>query len=213
MPPEVIEGEGTNRIDALSDGFFAIVLTLLVLQFEVPDVPPTQTATDLLPRLLALQPLLFSYVLSFFVVGLYWVIHHNLFRVIIHHDRYLLYLNLLFLLFISFLPFPTELLGNYTIQLTWVLYASNLAIIGITMTAIWQYAVNRGFVDDQVNRRAARLVTIRGLITPGVFLFSILASFASLDLATLTPLLIIPLQMWWVRVYKTSENRDDSRIE
>lgn len=202
MPLEVIEGEGTDRIDALSDGFFAIVLTLLVLQFEVPDLPPTQVTTDLLPRLLALKPLLFSYVLSFFVVGLYWVIHHNLFRFIVWHDRSLLYLNLLFLLFISFLPFPTELLGNYTIQLTWVLYASNLAIIGLAMTIIWQYAVNRGYVSDQVNKRAAHLVTIRGLITPGVFLLSIVVSFVSLDLATLTPLLIVPLQIWWIRIYK-----------
>lgn len=203
--PKRVEDEGTNRIDSLSDGVFAIVLTLLVLQFEVPTVPPTRAATDLFPQLLALQPLMFSYILSFFVVGLYWVVHHNLFQLIHQQDRRLLYLNLIFLLFVSFSPFPTELLGVYTTQLTWVLYASNIAIVGLLMTGIWWYAIRCGLTSTRIDEQTARLTSIRGLISPLVFILSIMVSFISLDFATLTPLLIVPLQMWWVRTYGTGK--------
>ena len=82
-------GEGTDRMEALSDGLFAIVLTLLVLQFDVPDVP----AEELPAALADQQTLLVSYLLSFLVVGLYWIVHHNVFRSIVGHDRFLLWLN------------------------------------------------------------------------------------------------------------------------
>ena len=197
-------GEGTDRLGALSDGLFAIVLTLLVLQFEVPEIPPEAVASELLPSLLALQPLLFSYVLSFTVVGLYWVVHHDLFSLVERHDRVLLYLNLLFLLLVSFLPFPTELIGTYGTRLTWALYAVNLATIGLLMTAIWSYAALRGFTNERVDGRTARFVTVRGLIGPAVFALSILVSLLSLDLAYATPLLIVPLRLWWSRTYRAS---------
>ncbi len=201
MVVRVLSGEGTDRLEALSDGVFAIVLTLLVLQFEVPTVPHGQIGTQLASRLLEFQSLLFSYLLSFFTVGIYWVIHQNLFQQIERHDRVLLYLNLLFLLTISFLPFPTELVGTYSTRLTWGLYATNFALVGLTMTATWWYAARRDFTPEAISNRHAQLISIRGLITPAVFLFSIAVSLVSLELAYWMPLLIVPLQVWWVRAY------------
>jgi uncharacterized membrane protein len=203
MAIQVLAGEGTDRLEAISDGVFAIVLTLLVLQFEIPDVPPGRAGTDLLPRLLALEPLLFSYLLSFFAVGLYWVVHQNLFQNIKRHDRVLLYLNLLFLLTVSFLPFPTELIGTYVTRLTWALYATNFALVGVTMTATWWYAARRGFTTDEIDARHARLISIRGLTVPAVFLLSIGVSLVSLQWAYWTPVLIGPVQALWVRAYRT----------
>ncbi|WP_227356212.1 TMEM175 family protein [Haladaptatus salinisoli] len=205
MAAQVLEGEGTDRLEAISDGVFAIVLTLLVLQFEIPDVPSEQAETNLLPRLLALQPLLFSYLLSFFAVGLYWVVHQNLFQTIERHDRILLYLNLLFLLTISFLPFPTELIGTYSTRLAWALYATNFAFVGVTMTATWWYAAWRGFTTDEISARHAKLISIRGLTVPAVFLLSIGVSLVSLQWAYWTPVLIGPLQALWVRAYRAME--------
>lgn len=191
-------GEGTDRMEALSDGLFAIVLTLLVLQFEVPDVP-----ADELPAAVADQEtLLVSYLLSFVVVGLYWIIHHNLFRYIVGHDRILLWLNLLFLLSISFLPYPTELMGSYGTRFAWTLYAINFVLVGTLMTAVWEYAARAGFAGDAVDDRAARLITVRGLISPAVFALSIGVAAVDLSLAFYTPLLILPLQMLWVRYYQ-----------
>lgn len=205
MAVRVLEGEGTDRLEAISDGVFAIVLTLLVLQFEVPEIPAGRVQAELPSRLLALQPLLFSYLLSFFGVGLYWVVHQNLFQNVERHDRVLLYLNLVFLLAVSFLPFPTELLGTYGTRLTWGLYAGNFALVGLLMTTTWWYATRRGFTVDEMGERHAALIAIRGLTVPAIFVLSIGVSLFSLRLAYVTPLLIAPVQALWVRAYHALE--------
>lgn len=190
-------GEGTDRMEGLSDGLFAIVLTLLVLQFDVPDVPDSE-----LPAALADQEtLLISYLLSFLIVGLYWIVHHNLFRYIVDHDRVLLWLNLLFLLSVSFLPYPTELMGLYGTPFAWTLYASNLVLVGVLLTTVWTYAARAGFLADEIDDRSARLITIRGLISPAVFLLSIAIATVNLTLALLVLVLIAPLQHVWGRYY------------
>ncbi|WP_121741373.1 TMEM175 family protein [Natronorubrum halophilum] len=206
-------GDDTDRMEALSDGVFAIVLTLLVLQFEVPNV-----STSELPAAVADQEtLLVSYLLSFVVVGLYWIIHHNLFRYIVAHDRLLLWLNLLFLLSISFLPYPTELMGVYGTRFTWSLYAINFVLVGVLMTAVWAYAARAGFTDDEIDDRAARLITIRGLISPAIFVLSIAVAAVNLTVAYFVPILIGPAQMVWVRYYQrladdaSEERRDEDQ--
>ncbi|WP_137288997.1 TMEM175 family protein [Natronorubrum halophilum] len=206
-------GDDTDRMEALSDGVFAIVLTLLVLQFEVPNV-----STSELPAAVADQEtLLVSYLLSFVVVGLYWIIHHNLFRYIVAHDRLLLWLNLLFLLSISFLPYPTELMGVYGTRFTWSLYAINFVLVGVLMTAVWDYAARAGFTDDEIDDRAARLITIRGLISPAIFVLSIAVAAVNLTVAYFVPILIGPAQMVWVRYYQrladdaSGERRDEDQ--
>jgi uncharacterized membrane protein len=200
-----LSGTGTDRMEALSDGLFAIVLTLLILQFDIPDVPASE-----LPAALGNQEtLLLSYLLSFFVVGLYWIVHHNTFRSIVGHDRFLLWLNLLFLLSISFLPYPTELMGVYGTQFAWTLYAINFVLVGVFMTAVWAYAARAGFVSDDIDDQAARLITVRGLISPAVFAFSIGVAAVYLPLAFYVPILIAPLQMLWVRRYQRPADAPD----
>lgn len=203
----MIGGEGTDRIEALTDGVLAIVLTLLVLQFEVPDVPAAA-----LPGAVADQEtLLVSYLLSFGIVGLYWTIHHNLFRTIVGHDRFLLWLNLLFLLSISFLPYPTELVGTYGTRFAWTVYAVTLALVGASLTAVWAYAARAGFAVDWIDDRIARLITIRGLISPAVFALSIAVAAVNLTLAYAVPALILPLQAVWVRYYRRAMADVDRR--
>lgn len=198
----MLEGDRTDRVEALSDGVFAIVLTLLVLQFRVPNIPADRVGSELPGALAAQRTVFFSYLLSFFVVGIYWIIHHNLFQEIVRHDRLLLYANLVFLLAISFLPFPTELLGVYSTRLTWTLYALNLAMVGFALTALWWYAARRDFTSDAIDERTAFLITVRGLITPAVFVFSIGVAAVNLSVAFYTPFLIVPLQILWVRRYQ-----------
>ncbi|ELY92746.1 hypothetical protein C483_07257 [Natrialba hulunbeirensis JCM 10989] len=196
-------GEGTDRMEGLSDGLFAIVLTLLVLQFEVPDV----SAGELPGAIADQETLLFSYLLSYLVVGVYWIVHHNLFRNIVDHDRILLWLNLLFLLSISFLPYPTEIMGLYGTQFAWVLYATNIILVGTFLTLVWSYAARSGFVADEIDDWTARLVTVRGLIAPAVFVLSIGVSLVNISIAFFVPILIAPLQWLWVWYYRA--NRSD----
>lgn len=194
----MIGGEGTERIEALTDGVLAIVLTLLVLQFEVPDAPASAVPGAVADQ----ETLLVSYLLSFAIVGLYWTIHHTLFRNIVDHDRLLLWLNLLFLLTISFLPYPTELMGTYGTRFAWTVYAVNLALVGVTLTAVWAYAAHAGFTVDWIDDRIARLITIRGLVSPAAFALSIAVAAVNLPLAYVVPALILPLQAVWVRYYR-----------
>ena len=101
-----------DRLIYFSDAVFAIVMTLLVLEIRVPEVPPSLAAAEVPTKVLALGPKFFSYVLSFLVIGIYWIAHHQTFRYVQSYDRRLLWLNLIFLLSISFIPFPTGLLGG-----------------------------------------------------------------------------------------------------
>jgi uncharacterized membrane protein len=130
-------GRELDRIVNFSDGVFAIVITLLVLDIRVPDIPEGLVSQELPGRILALGPKFLSYVISFLVIAVYWQAHHRVFRPIRGYDGTLLWLNFLFLMAISFLPFPTSLLGEYgEEQLSVVIYASNAAIASLLLASI-----------------------------------------------------------------------------
>jgi uncharacterized membrane protein len=121
-------GGDRDRIVNLSDGVFAIAITLLVLDIRVPNIPEKLVASELPGELLSLWPQCLGYVLSFVSISVFWMIHHSIFRPIRAYDRTLLYLNFLFLMLVAFLPFPTALLGEYgNHQLPVVIYAAALA--------------------------------------------------------------------------------------
>ena len=105
-------GLSTSRIEAFSDGVFAIVITLLVIDLKVPQIAG-DISVELGSRLFDLWPKLLSYLLSFVIVGVYWVAHHHVFHYICRVDRIALWLNLFFLMSVAFVPFPTALLGEY----------------------------------------------------------------------------------------------------
>lgn len=176
------DDEGIERINALSDGVFAIAITLLVLNIEVPsDIPTNFVSQDLPGRLAALVPDLLSYAVSFLVIGSYWMAHRAIFQGIRALDRGLIWLNILFLMFVAFLPFPTALLDEYpSYQLPVALYAGSLAVARLPLTAIWWYAThNRRLIHEHLDARTVRLHRIRGLGIPLVFMLSISISFVS----------------------------------
>ena len=107
--------EGTGRLEAFSDGVFAIAITLLILEIGVPHVPADGS---LWRALRELWPSYLSYAISFVIIGVMWINHHNLFRDIARVDHYLLVLNLLLLMSISFLPFPTAVVANVCVRAT-----------------------------------------------------------------------------------------------
>ena len=118
-----------NRLEAFSDGVFAIVITLLVLNIHIPksgDLP----VADLLKNA---APAIMAYVLSFIIIGIYWIAHHSSFQIIKKVDGAFLWLNILLLLFVSFIPIPTSLMGNYLYQpIPIILYGCNLMAANLT---------------------------------------------------------------------------------
>ncbi len=138
-------GLPTNRLEAFSDGVFAIAITLLILTIAVPVLSPTEVAEGKLsPALIALLPKFLSFVVSFLVIGIFWVGHHMMFHYIVRTDRVLLWLNLLLLLAISFFPFPVALIGEYgSARPAVLLYGATLFFGGCIFSLIWFYATRQ----------------------------------------------------------------------
>jgi uncharacterized membrane protein len=182
-----------DRIVNLSDGVFAIAITLLILDIRVPDIPENLVSRQLPEALLSLWPKFLGYVLSFVGISAFWFIHHSIFRPIRAYDRGLLYLNFLFLMVVAFVPFPTSLLGDYgDHQLPVAIYAATLAVGRLLLTAIhWYSARNHRLLDEPQDPATVRFFLRRGLAIPAIFLLSIAISFFSVGVAIWTWLIML----------------------
>jgi uncharacterized membrane protein len=196
---------GLDRIIFFSDAVFAIVMTLLILDISVPDIPQDAATAELPARVLDLWPQFFSYALSFLVIGTYWMAHHGTFRYFRTYDRMLMWLNLLFLLSISFVPFPTALLGEYgEQQFAVVLYALSLALPRLLLALVWWYATKRNLLIENLDPRISRYHLARSLGISAFFLLSIVVSFFSVSVAVLSWLLMFVLDgvLWRIQRYR-----------
>jgi len=172
-------GLSTSRIEALTDGVFAVVMTLLVLDLKVPLIPGPEATAELPGKLLELWPKFLSFTLSFVIAGIYWVGHHNQFHFIRRTDRVLLWINLLFMLGVAFVPFSSALLGDYpSQQVAIVAYGINLICIGSVLYAHWWYATaDHRLVDHDIDPHAVRAAKQRILIAPVAYALAIILSF------------------------------------
>jgi len=125
-----------QRLEAFTDGVYAIVITLLILDIRIPETRP-----DLLgSALLGMLPQIFTYVLSFFVIALYWFSHHRVAQQVKQIDGGFVWLNMVWLLFVTVMPFPTALLGRYPLQpIPIAIYGADLILANITGFLILGY--------------------------------------------------------------------------
>jgi uncharacterized membrane protein len=180
------------RIEALTDGIFATVMTVLVLGLRGPD--PNLSETDLASKILGLWPNYLAYAFSFIVLGVYWIGHHNQFHYIKQSDRVFLWVNILFLLTIGFVPFSTSLLGLYPFSPTAVrVYGANLAATGLALYAVWWYATSRHrLVEKNLDPHIVGLAKRRIIVGPVVSLLGIGFSFLDTRISLVLYLLLIP---------------------
>jgi len=175
--------DGNDRVLSLSDGVFGFAMTLLITTIDPPDanlIGSTEVARAVREQL----PHFYSFVLSFLVIGLLWMAHHRIFRELRGHDRGLLWLNIFFLLCIVFLPYPTNLIGEYDNQFVVVFYAASMTVTSFALTGLWWYASrNPRLTRITLTRQQFAYARSRGLLNPVVFLASIGLSYFSLDLA------------------------------
>jgi uncharacterized membrane protein len=180
-----------ERIVFFSDAVFAIVITLLVLEIKVPHV---ENATDekLNSAILHLLPKFAGFVTSFFIVGLMWFEHHRIFRYIVSFDAGLIWRNLAFLLFISFIPFPTALFSEYPwSKSAFVFYILGFAFAAMAKWWVWTYAVRRGLITDSMEGEQAGTIARRSLAVPlGCLVCLLLGLFLPIYFAVLGFLLI-----------------------
>jgi uncharacterized membrane protein len=191
------------RMLALSDGLFATVFTVLVLDLRIPEALSADggEASSLVKWL---GPHLFSYLLTFLVGGTYWIAHHRDLDQVIDYDRSLLGYNLLFLLFVGLFPFTTAAVSAGSFRgsefaLYWSIYAINMALAGVMLGLTWTYAVSHHLVTAEMTRPQSRHIAVRQLVTPAVFLLSVLAE-CLFPQAYPGPyiLLVIPVALWGV---------------
>jgi uncharacterized membrane protein len=166
--------EGTSRLEAFSDGVFAIAATLLILEISV----------DSTSRLPHIWPAYLAYVTSFLTIGIIWINHHHTVSLMGRVDRTFLFVNNLLLLTIAFLPFPTKLVGD-NLQMPGeraavLAYAATFVVMAAMHQVWWQYARRgRRLIDEQVPESALRSVDLA--YGPGVPMYGVtlLVAFAS----------------------------------
>jgi len=204
------ERTNLDRLGAFSDGVFAIAITLLALEIGLPVTATAGTVLGL-HDLVAVWPEVLTYAVSFLIIGYYWVLHHEIYQYLERYDTRLLWVNLLFLLFVAIIPFPTSVLTNYEGQWPVVLYATNALLTGLMLTWFWVHATggNR-LVSDSFDPAIARYVTLQALVSPLVFALSIALSFVSVEVAFATWLLIPVVRKLVGRRYHPTERGRDA---
>jgi uncharacterized membrane protein len=216
--PDGTGGLTKTRIEALTDGIFAIAMTLMVFDIKLP-VRSQTTPWSLRYELIGLWPRFLAYAISFIMLGVYWVGHHNQYHYIRRTDRAFLWINIFFLMGVSLIPFSTGLLGQYPGERTaLVVYGLNLIMVGGFLYAHWSYATgNRRLVERQIHPEVVRLAKYRILTGPAASTLAICGSFVSrrlsLAIFALIPLLyLIPGRIdyhWLVAREKDSEEKQN----
>jgi uncharacterized membrane protein len=190
----------TDRIEAFSDGVFAIAITLLVIEIGVPHVE--DAGTTLFGALIEQWPSYLGYAISFLQIGVIWANHHNRFRYIARSDHLLLFLNILFLMCVAFIPFPTALLAEYLQgsgaerTIAGAVYSGTLAVTAVFFTLLWLYAAaNYRLVDRNLDPALLRAMTRRYVFGMVAYIVTFALAFvnvaASLILIVILALLFV----------------------
>jgi uncharacterized membrane protein len=173
------KGFSIERLSLFSDAVFAIAITLLAIDIRVIQLPENLILPQLDNEIIGLLPKFISFILSFFIIGSYWISYHRTIYLIKRYDQGLISLNLLFLMFIVLVPFPNDLIGKYPAnQSAVIVYAVLLAATGLSMCLLWIHA-SKGYhlVDETLHPKFIRYLTLRLFISPSIFLISIPISF------------------------------------
>jgi len=166
---------GKGRLETLTDGVFAIAMTILVFGLHIQQFTGVVSASQLTAALLKQWPGLAAFALSFVVLGQFWVSMHGQFRLIRRADHWLIWLNITYLLFISLVPFTADHLGRYgAISPVAVLYGLNLFALSVLQLAMWSWATRRRHLvahdlPSSVVQRGRRL----GLLSAGGYAIAV----------------------------------------
>lgn len=168
-----MEEKETGRLEAFSDGVFAVAITLLVLNIQPP--PDVLSDTALLDMLLRHWPIYLAFIASFATIGIMWINHHKLFTHIKRTDHNLLLLNLLLLLVIVFIPFPTALVAQYVAHpdqhVAVLIYSGTFLLMATCFYGIWRYAsYENRLLGSKVDPRAVEAINRQYRFGPLLYL-------------------------------------------
>ena len=197
-----------DRVVFLSDGVFAIALTLLVLDLRLPPLAG-HSESALGQALAADAPRFVAFVISFEVIGIFWLAHLRLFSVIARYDRGLAFINLLFLMSIAVMPFSTTLVSEYgDLTIAAAFYSGTLVLTSVTSNVIWWYAARRGrLLDSHASHADVLVITTRSVLTLILFVLSFGLAFVSVRLSQITWVLVAVVTPIGERVARRRSSR------
>lgn len=170
-----IAGQSLERIAALSDGVFAIAMTLLVLDLRVPVGEAIQGEQALWEALVKLSPRLVAYFMSFLTLGIFWVGQQTQLSNFARSNRYLAWIQIAFLLSVSLMPFSTGLLAEFiTYRLALVIYWFNIFLLGAVLYLSLWYGTRAGLLKDEITSETRSALRRRILVAQGLYAFATL---------------------------------------
>ena len=193
-----------ERMILFTDAVFAIAITLLIIEIKAPEIHKGMSSLEMVNQLLTLLPKFIGFIISFFVIAIYWRSHHRLFSFIKDYDDKLIWLNFFFLFTIILMPFSSAYYSDNTMfSLPFWFYALNIVFTGIFNYAMLAYIINhRGTITDGFeDLKARQLARWRTLVVPAIFLLGVVIDMLlpaknNLNmLSRFTPMLIWPAIM------------------
>jgi len=184
---------GTSRVEAFSDGVIAIIITIMVLALKLPDLGKEPTTRAVIYHLHLLLPYFAAYVLSFIMIGIFWTNHHHMFHLLAKTDERLLALNLIFLFWMSLIPFATAMVGaNPLLPVSSALYGFVKLMTTLSLALMRTHTIRRGLIHKDTDTTLTRQVHIvsvkaqrRSFIATAAYLISIPLAFVSVYAAYL----------------------------
>lgn len=195
----------TNRLETLTDGLFAIAMTILVVTIEIP-MGPIHTSQLFLQTTGEILPKYVVYFLSFLILAGFWINHHILF-LIKKANMTLIWINVFWLMFIALVPLSTSLIAQFPqYQLSQLIFDVNILVIGLFTYMIWKYSVNHDLIMEKVKPYDPYIKRIT-LFTPAIVILSLLISFINLKwslliLFMIPVLFVVALKIWSLRDIK-----------
>jgi uncharacterized membrane protein len=143
-----------EHITSFGDAIFAFSITFMAISIQIPpNLPENLTETEVIDRLLELRPNVEIYVISFFVIGVYWISYHQIFNHIIGSHSIMVWLNLVFLFFITLISFAVDLQIDYGFYLVvFIIYALVLTMAGSSLALIWLHARKNRLIDKTLSQ-------------------------------------------------------------
>ena len=185
-----------EHVISFADAIFAFSITFMAISIQIPDLPESLTQGQVINRLLELRPQFEIYVISFFVIGIYWISYHQVFNRIAGSNPIMAWLTLVFLFFITLISFATDLQVDYGFyQVVFILYALVLTLAGSLLTLIWLHATKNKLIDKSLSKTEIQNISLQSILPPSIFAISILVSFINLQIAYYFWMVIIPAKI------------------
>lgn len=195
-----------ERMILFSDAVFAIAITLLVIEIKIPELEKHDISDQaLLGELKHLIPKFAGFIVSFLLIGGYWMIHHRMFGFVTNYTRKLLFLNLVFLFFIVLLPFSTGFYSEYAgpelireqLKIPMTFYVLNFAGVGFANHFMWRHIINpkNKIAEPPIDPEVATMAKLRSLIVPLTFIAMLIVAYLSNVLFAVYVPLLIPISL------------------